>query len=65
MGEILTGYLTPTEAAAELAINPRTLERWNRLNEGPPRLKIGRRVYYRAEALRDWLRSLEQAVEAS
>lgn len=36
-------------AADELGLSPRTLEGWRRRGEGPPYLKIGRRVKYRPE----------------
>lgn len=64
MANILDDYLTVTECAAELRIDKRTLERWHRLREAPPRVKIGKRVYYRREAVAEWLRSCEQAAEA-
>jgi hypothetical protein len=44
---LLADFLTPDEAASELKICTRTLDRWRRLGEGPKVTKIGRRVYYR------------------
>ena len=41
--------LETVHAADELGLSPRTLEGWRRRGEGPPYLKIGRRVKYRAE----------------
>ncbi len=61
---LLAEYLTPTQCAAELGIDKRTLERWHRLREAPPRTKIGKRVLYRREAVAKWLRSCEQIAEA-
>ena len=61
---VLDGYLTTTECAAELGINPRTLERWHRLREAPPRTTIGKKIYYRRAAVADWLRSREQMVDS-
>ena len=58
---ILAEYMTITECAAELGIDKRTLERWNRLREAPPRTKIGKKVLYRRAAVSEWLRSQEQA----
>lgn len=52
---LLADFLTQEEAAKELKICERTLDRWRRLGEGPPVSKIGRRVYYRRPTLRAWL----------
>ena len=41
--------LETVHAADELGLSPRTLEGWRRRGEGPPYLKIGRRVKYRPE----------------
>jgi hypothetical protein len=41
--------LETVQAADELGLSPRTLEGWRRRGEGPPYLKIGRRVKYRPE----------------
>jgi hypothetical protein len=44
--------------AAKLGINKRTLLRWHRRNFGPPRIKIGRKVFYEQDKLMDCLQSL-------
>ena len=62
---LLAQYITLTECAAELGIDKRTLERWHRLREAPPRTKLGKRVLYRRDAVAEWLRSREKAVEAA
>jgi predicted site-specific integrase-resolvase len=41
--------LETVHAADQLGLSPRTLEGWRRRGEGPPYLKIGRRVKYRPE----------------
>lgn len=56
---LLDEYLTKDEAADELDINVRTLNRWWAERRGPPRTKIGARVYYRRSAVRDWLAAQE------
>ena len=61
---LLADYMTPTQCAAELGIDKRTLERWHRLREAPPRTKVGKRVLYRRESVAEWLRSCEQGAEA-
>ena len=62
---LLSEYLSVTECAAELGVDKRTLERWNRLREAPPRTKLGKRVLYRRDAVAEWLRSHEKVVEAA
>jgi hypothetical protein len=41
---LLADFLEQDEAAAELKVCERTLDRWRRLGEGPPITKLGRRV---------------------
>jgi hypothetical protein len=51
------------EDAAAVAVgkrNKRTLKRWRDFGEGPPFIKVGRTIYYRRQAIRDWLLSQEQ-----
>jgi predicted DNA-binding transcriptional regulator AlpA len=57
---LLADFLEQDEAAAELQVSRRTLDRWRRLGEGPPITKIGRRVYYRRMSLQQWLCAREQ-----
>jgi excisionase family DNA binding protein len=57
---ILSDFLTATELAAQLGVSARTLDRWEALDEGPPRTRIGRRVLYRRESVRAWLAAREQ-----
>lgn len=48
--KIFTDRMTPAEVAAELGINPQTLEKWRctgRHGKNLPHYKIGRRVFYR------------------
>jgi hypothetical protein len=60
---ILEDFLTSNEAAAELNICERTLDRWRRLGEGPPITKLGRRVLYRRSSLQAWLCTCEQCTQ--
>jgi hypothetical protein len=57
--ELLADFLTHDEAAAELKVSGRTLDRWQRLDEGPPITKLGRRILYRRSSLEAWLRGRE------
>lgn len=57
---MLEDYETPAQLAADLGICVKTLDRWHRLGEGPPRVKLGRRVLYRRTSVAAWLASREQ-----
>ena len=45
------------DAARFLGVSPRTAEKWRVTGEGPPFLKIGRRVLYDLGDLEDYLAS--------
>ena len=54
--EVITADLMQqSEAAAELHVHLSTLRRWEAVDQGPPRIKIGRKVFYRRSSLRNWL----------
>ncbi len=57
---ILAGYLTPKELAQALGVSERTVARWHRFREGPPRVEIGRKVFYRLESVNTWIASCER-----
>ncbi len=58
--QLLSDYIEKDEAAAELNVCGRTLDRWHQLKEGPPRVTIGRRILYRRSSVATWLASREQ-----
>lgn len=48
-------YLTTEEAADRLSLSARTLEAWRvKRSDGPPYVKLGRRVAYPIEELDKW-----------
>jgi hypothetical protein len=49
--------LTQEEAAAFLRVNPRSLERWRAIGDGPTFVKLGRKVLYRLRDLETWIES--------
>ena len=57
---VLEGYVSESDLARQLNRSVRTLQRLAARRAGPPRIKIGRLVYYRVESVRDWLARLEQ-----
>jgi hypothetical protein len=54
---ILADFYSRQELADELGVTLRSLERWAWLRKGPPRTKIGNRVYYHRNAVESWLKS--------
>ena len=56
---LLTGWLNRTDLARELPLSVDTLQRWESRRVGPPCVRVGRKVLYRMEAVRDWLREQE------
>ncbi len=52
---LLDDYFTPAELGVELKKSERTIARWDRLRIGPPKTVIGKKPYYRREAVRKWL----------
>jgi predicted DNA-binding transcriptional regulator AlpA len=58
---ILSEFLTTEELAAELGVNKRTLDRWAVLGTGPPRTRIGRKIFYRRASVQKWLAAQEQS----
>ncbi len=54
--------LTEGETCPEVGVKcKRTLRRWRDLRQGPPHVRIGRKVYYRRGALQQWLLAREQS----
>lgn len=47
-------HRTTEEAAVDLSISPRTLERWRLEGKGPVFCKFGRRVLYARQDLQRW-----------
>jgi Helix-turn-helix domain len=58
-GGVLADYFTEGELAKQLRKDVRTLQRWRVQRKGPPPTLIGRDIYYRKSAVRDWLLSCE------
>ena len=55
MSHLLSEFITRDELAKELRISPRTLDAWVWKRQGPPRLKLGGRCYYKRQAVNEWL----------
>jgi predicted DNA-binding transcriptional regulator AlpA len=60
VSSILAGYVTPKDLARALGVSERTVARWHRFREGPPRVEFGRKVFYRLESVNAWIASCER-----
>ena len=56
---VLEGYLRKEQLARQLSLSPRTIDRWEALRKGPPRVCVGRTILYSIHSVREWLLSLE------
>lgn len=52
---LLSGWISRLDLALELGVTVETLHRWEKLRFGPPCVRAGRKIYYRRDAVRDWL----------
>ena len=51
----MTNLLTTTEAAAALALAPKTLRNWRSQGLGPPFIRLGGAIRYRETDLLAWV----------
>ena len=57
---ILDGFLRREELARQFGLSSRTIDRWEALRIGPPRVCVGRTILYQIQSVREWLISREQ-----
>lgn len=57
---VLEGFLRREELAEQFGLSPRTIDRWEALRKGPPRVSIGRTILYNIQSVREWLVSQER-----
>ena len=58
-GGLLGGWISRLDLALELGLTVDTLRRWEAQRFGPPCVRAGRKVYYRRDAVHDWLQLQE------
>lgn len=58
---LLADWIARDQLALELMIRPDTLSRWEARREGPPCMRVGRKVFYRRTSVEQWLLSREQS----
>ena len=57
----LNGFLPEEEYARHRGVTVRTCQRARQLRKAPPYIKLGRRIFYRVDAVREWLLKNERA----
>lgn len=62
---IFDGYISEAEYAAQRGVSIRTCQRDRAMRQAPPHILIGKAVYYRVEAVREWLLRRETNFEKS
>jgi hypothetical protein len=60
--DFLQDFITEADYAARRGVSLRTCQRDRQLRQAPPYVRFGRRVYYRIEAVREWLVKNERVV---
>jgi predicted DNA-binding transcriptional regulator AlpA len=60
---LLAAYLSLEQAAAELGVTTKTLHRWSQAKTGPPRIRLGQRLYYSRASVLGWLEQKERTAE--
>ena len=58
--QILDGFISESEYARQRGVSLRTVQRDRALRQAPPHVTFGRQVYYRVEAVREWLVAKER-----
>ncbi|MFZ3248040.1 MAG: hypothetical protein WA214_04045 [Pseudolabrys sp.] len=61
--DFLEGFISEPEYARQRRVTPRTCQRDRQLRKAPPYIKFGRQVFYRIEAVRDWLINNERIAD--
>jgi len=61
----MASLLTAKQVSERIQRPERTLERWRLTGEGPPFVRLGRRIAYRAEDVERWLGSRTYASRAA
>ncbi|WP_412079808.1 helix-turn-helix domain-containing protein [Thalassobacter stenotrophicus] len=57
---MLSGWISRLDLALELDLTVDTLRRWEARRVDPPCVRAGRKIYYRREAVQEWLQQQEQ-----
>lgn len=59
--DFLNGFIPEKEYARHCGVTVRTCQRARQLRKAPPYVQFGRRIFYRVDAVREWLIKGERA----
>jgi hypothetical protein len=60
---LLQGYITEQEYARQRGVSVRTCQRDRALRKSPPYCALGKQIFYRVSAVREWLIRNERSFE--
>jgi hypothetical protein len=60
---LLEGYITEKEYARQRGVSLRTCQRERALRKAPPHVVLGKHIYYRIAAAREWLLKNERSFD--
>ena len=61
----LQGYISEPDYARRRGVTLRTCQRDRQLRKAPPYTKLGRQIFYRVDALREWMAKNERLADQS
>ena len=61
--EVMSDYFPEKKVALDLGVTVLTLRNWSVRRQGPPRVKVARKIYYHKEGMVKWLLFQEQRQE--
>ena len=59
--DFLNGFISETEYARQRGVTVRTCQRARQLRKAPPYVQFGRQIFYRIDAVREWLKKKDRA----
>ena len=61
--EVMSDYFLEKKVALDLGVTVLTLRNWSAKRQGPPRVKVARKIYYPKDGMAKWLLFQEQRQE--
>jgi hypothetical protein len=61
--DFLQGFISEPEYARRRGVTLRTCQRDRQLSRAPPYTKLGRQIFYRIDAVREWLMKNERIAD--
>lgn len=61
--DFLRGFISEQDYARRRGVTLRTCQRDRQLRKAPPHIKFGRQIFYRIDALREWMVNNERIAD--